>query len=154
MRRWTIFGLFGLLFGFVLSRSGATSYDRITGMFLLSDLHIMGVIGVAVATAGIGLAWQRHRRGGVALIQPKPKRPGSGYGAAIFGAGWALTGTCPGTGFAQIGEGKLLALFTVGGMLLGAALYQRARWSSQTPQPLTTSMVRPSGRSISPVNVP
>ena len=52
-------------------------------------------------------------------------KPGLVLGAAMFGTGWALTGTCPGTGLAQIGEGKVIALFTVCGMLLGTAAYLR-----------------------------
>jgi len=55
------FGGFGLLFGFLLSRVGATRYDNIAGMFLLTDLHLMGVIGTAVVVAGVGLALLRRR---------------------------------------------------------------------------------------------
>ena len=112
---------FGAGFGFLLSRVGATDFDVVAGMFLLTDLHLMGVIGVAVVVAGVGLALLR-RRGDV--LEAKPMKPGLLLGAVVFGAGWALTGTCPGTGLAQIGEGKWLALFTVGGVLMGSALYR------------------------------
>lgn len=120
---------FGLLFGFILSRAGATDYDAIAKMFLLEDLHLMGVIGVAILVAGPSLrlvAWLRQRLGYTALrIQPKAMKPGQVVGGLIFGAGWALTGTCPGTGLAQLGEGKWMALFTVGGIFLGTWLYRR-----------------------------
>jgi uncharacterized membrane protein YedE/YeeE len=122
--------LFGVLFGFVLSRVGATDYDAIAKMFLLEDFHLAGVIGVAVVVAAVGLGVvRRTRSGGLAgwraVIQEKPMKPGLVLGAALFGAGWAITGTCPGTGLAQIGEGKVMALFTVSGMLLGTAAYLR-----------------------------
>lgn len=113
------FLLFGLVFGFLLSRVGATDYDAIAGMFLLTDLHLMGVIGGAVVVAGLGLAWKRGP-----TITPKPFKPGLVVGAVLFGAGWAITGTCPGTGLAQIGEGKGVALFTVAGIFAGSALYR------------------------------
>jgi len=120
----------GLVFGYILQRVGATDYDAIAKMFLLEDLHLAGVIGVAVVVAGIGLGVVRRARSGTlaryaALIKEKPMKPGLVVGAILFGAGWAITGTCPGTGLAQLGEGQLMALFTVTGMFLGTALYLR-----------------------------
>lgn len=118
---------FGLLFGFLLARVGATDYDAIARMFLLDDLHLAGVIGVAVVVAGIGMRLlpRYGRRVGlvVAPVEPKAMKPGVVVGGVLFGAGWAITGTCPGTGLAQLGEGRLTALFTLSGLLLGTALY-------------------------------
>jgi uncharacterized membrane protein YedE/YeeE len=121
---------FGVVFGFVLSRVGATDYDAIARMFLLEDFHLAGVLGVAVVVAAIGLGIVRRARSGplarwAAYVVEKPMKPGLVLGAALFGTGWAITGTCPGTGLAQIGEGKWMGVFTVCGMLLGAAAYLR-----------------------------
>jgi len=44
-------------------------------------------------------------------------------GLSAIGVGWALTGTCPGTAFTQLGEGKLTALFTLVGILSGTILH-------------------------------
>lgn len=117
--------LFGLLFGFVLSRVGATDYDAIAGMFRLTDLHLMGVIGGAVALSAFGF-WLIRRRAlrsldgaPIELVQ-KPMTRWLPLGALMFGVGWALTGTCPGTALAQLGEGRLAALATIAGILLGA----------------------------------
>jgi hypothetical protein len=131
--------LFGVAFGFVLSRVGATDYDAIAKMFLLEDFHLAGVMGVAVVVAAIGLGIVRRARSGIlatwaGLVQEKPMKPGLVLGAAMFGVGWAITGTCPGTGLAQIGEGKVIALFTVCGMLLGTAAY--LRWGARIEQAL------------------
>ncbi len=121
--------LFGALFGFILSRVGATDYDAIAQMFLLTDLHLAGVIGIAILVAAPALALLRRR--GIAgpnapiTIRPKPRKPGNAIGGVLFGAGWALTGTCPGTALAQLGEGQLMAVFTLIGILAGAALYRR-----------------------------
>jgi uncharacterized membrane protein YedE/YeeE len=144
------FLLFGLLFGFLLVRVGATDFDAIAQMFLLSDLHLAGVIGVAVAVAA-PLLWLLRRRGiagpeGPIVIAPKPRKPGLVVGGLLFGAGWALTGTCPGTVLAQLGEGQLVALFTVAGIFAGTALHRRTgarveRWLAR-PRPGARPPVR------------
>ena len=40
--------LFGIAFGFVLSRSGAADYDYVQGMFLFERWQLYGIIGTAV----------------------------------------------------------------------------------------------------------
>ena len=117
---------FGIAFGFVLSRAGATEYDAIHGMFLLTDLHLVGVIGTAIALSALGFAairrWSLLSRSGEPItFVKKPMTPTLLAGAALFGVGWALSGTCPGTALAQIGEGKLAALATFAGILIGMA---------------------------------
>jgi hypothetical protein len=124
-----ILGL-GLVFGFALSRGRASDYDAILDMFLLRDLHILFLMAAAIAVAAAG-SYLLRRTGARAItgepiaIQPKPLHRGVWVGGLIFGAGWGLTGTCPGTGIAQLGEGKLVALFTIAGMLAGTWLYGR-----------------------------
>ncbi|HXK17854.1 MAG TPA: hypothetical protein VNG33_08630, partial [Polyangiaceae bacterium] len=51
---------FGVAFGFVLSRVGATSYDSIRNMFALTDLRLAGVICVAIAVSAAGFAIARR----------------------------------------------------------------------------------------------
>lgn len=120
--------LFGLMFGFVLARAGATSYDAIVGMFRLTDLHLFGVIGAAVAVSAVGFQlfrrgiWRTRTAQPPALV-PKPMTPGVIWGGLLFGVGWAIAGTCPGTALAQLGEGHLVALFTFAGILLGSYLH-------------------------------
>ena len=88
---------FGMLFGFVLSRVDATSYDAIHGMFRLSDLHLVGVIGVAIAIAAAGFAlFKRAHIPEAKVIKPKPMKKGLVIGGLLFGAGWGLGGICPG----------------------------------------------------------
>ena len=116
----------GTAFGYVLYRCGATDYDTVQRMFLLQDFQLWGVIGTAVAITAPGL-WllRRHGRtaGGAALkVTPKPRNPGNWVGGAIFGAGWSITGMCPGPIFVNLGAGKLHALAALAGALAGAAL--------------------------------
>jgi uncharacterized membrane protein YedE/YeeE len=122
--------LVGLVFGFALSRGRATDYDAIVDMFLLRDLHLALLMASAIAVAALGSFLIRRTRarafdGAAIQLEPKPLHRGVWVGGLLFGFGWGLTGTCPGTGIAQIGEGKLIALFTVAGMLVGTWLYGR-----------------------------
>ena len=51
--------------------------------------------------------------------KPKPYHKGVIFGGFLFGAGWAITGACPGPIYAQIGGGEWLALVTLVGAILG-----------------------------------
>jgi hypothetical protein len=130
---------FGCLFGFILSRVGATNYDAIFGMFSLSDLHLVGVIGLAIAVNALGFFVVRRFRlrasSGEPIVLPKKTMSASVVvGGLLFGVGWALAGTCPGTALAQIGEGRLMGLLTFAGIVAGAYLAQR---QSQRAEPRT-----------------
>jgi hypothetical protein len=132
--------LFGAGFGFVLSRARATDYDAITGMFRLRDFYLMGVMGVAIAVAALGLAVLKRRRqsallGGPIEVQPKPTQPGLFVAGLVFGTGWAVTGACPGPVMTQLGELKLYALFTAAGIVAGTWVFgaRRARAAARPP---------------------
>jgi uncharacterized protein len=134
--------LFGVLFGFVLSRAGVTDYDTMGAMFRLSEFHLFGVIGGAVVVSALGLralrrAGNRTLFGQPVEIRAKPWHPGALWGGLVLGAGWALSGACPGTSLVQVGEGKLVALFTVAGILAGTYLYGWMR--SRAGAPTTSS---------------
>jgi len=129
MRSPLRFILWGTAFGFMLSRAQATDYDAIAGMFAGTNLHLLLVIGGAIAVGAVSYRvvarWRSRTLRPTDLGTPAPITLRGTVGAAIFGLGWGLAGTCPGTGFAQLGEGKLLAFFTVAGMLLGTLLQAR-----------------------------
>jgi uncharacterized membrane protein YedE/YeeE len=122
-----IYLLFGTVFGLVLSRSGAADYDFIQRMFLFESFQLYGIIGTAVIVTAPGL-WLLKRRGvtlaGAPLrVSPKPRHPGNVWGGILFGAGWSITGMCPGPILVNIGEGKLYALAALAGVLVGATLF-------------------------------
>ena len=120
--------LTGMLFGFVLSRSGASDYYFIHKMFTGENLKLAFLMGTAIVTGAIGmqivrLAGNKDVKGKDIQINRKPLNKYTIIGGALFGIGWAVTGACPGTVLAQIGEGKLLALFTLVGMVFGTFVY-------------------------------
>lgn len=120
--------LLGALFGFLMSRAGATTYDFHAKMFLFQDFQLMEVIGVAVLIGMAGIWWMQSRHmlslsGDPIQFPRKPWNDTLVLGAFLFGIGWAMTASCPGTVPAMLGEGKLPAVFVLLGIVLGTFAY-------------------------------
>lgn len=120
--------LAGIFFGFVLSRSGASEYNFIHQMFTGENLKLALLMGTAIVTGAIGmqilkLTGNKDVKRKEIQINKKPLNKYTVIGGALFGLGWAFTGACPGTVLAQLGEGKLLGLFTALGMVFGTFIY-------------------------------
>ncbi len=115
--------LFGIIFGFLLQKGGATSYDVILGQLLLEDFTVLKIMLSAVLTGMIGL-YALKGFGLVSLI-PKPGSFGmSVVGGLIFGVGFAVLGYCPGTIAGAVGDGHLdAAIGGVAGILIGSGLF-------------------------------
>ncbi len=123
--------LFGILFGFALSRVGASDYNLIYSMFTGENFKLALVIVTAIVTAAIGmrilvLKGNRGFKGQKITVSKKPFNKYNAFGGIIFGIGWAISGACPGTVLAQVGEGKILGIFTMAGMILGTYIYALA----------------------------
>ena len=114
----------GGAFGFVLDRIGATSPNIITGMLSLKNLSLMKTIVLAIGVGSI-LMFGGQILGlvDVAHMSVKTAYIGVVIGGLLLGAGWAISGFCPGTGLAAAGAGRRDALFFILGGLLGAAAY-------------------------------
>lgn len=114
---------FGIAFGFLLQKGGATKYDVIIGQLLLTDFTVLKIMLSAVLTGMIGIFVMKS----LGWVQLNPKSGSAGMniiGGLIFGVGFAVLGYCPGTIAGAIGNGYLDA--TVGGLvgiLLGAGLF-------------------------------
>ena len=120
--------LFGIFFGFVLSRVGASDFNLIYSMFTGQDLKLAWVMITAILVGAMGMQAlkknkQVMRNGDKLKISHKKLGPYSLVGAAIFGLGWGISGACPGTVLAQIGEGKVFGFFTFLGMIAGTYIY-------------------------------
>lgn len=125
-----VFILFGFFFGFFLSKARATDYDSIQDMFRFKDFQLYGVIGTAILVVAAGL-FLTHRfkkptlSGKTLDWEPLKFEPARLIGALLFGAGWALAGSCPGTVLTQLGEGKIFAVFTIAGIAVGVWAFQK-----------------------------
>ncbi len=119
-------GCLGLMMGFALSRIGFSEFGEVHRMFTFQDWRL--TLSFAAGVAGIGIAFRFIPSAG--QHAPRKVHAGTIPGGLLFGAGWALSGACPSIAWVQIGEGRLLALITVVGLLLGTAVYPRVhrRW--------------------------
>ncbi|MFO7942784.1 MAG: YeeE/YedE thiosulfate transporter family protein [Anaerolineales bacterium] len=120
---------FGIAFGFLLQKGGATKYDVIIGQLLLTDFTVLKIMLSAVLIGMIGV----HAMKTLGWVELYPKSGSAGMniiGGLIFGVGFAVLGYCPGTIAGAIGNGALDALVGgLAGILIGsgffAALYPR-----------------------------
>ena len=113
--------IMGLLMGLTLSYIGFTNFAEVHKMFLFADLRLLFTFAGAVVFA---LVFFRYFVEG---MPPKGKRmhPGIIPGGLLFGAGWAVTGSCPSIALVQLGEGQLAAVFTLFGIVFGVWSYRR-----------------------------
>jgi hypothetical protein len=123
-KRPLFFGLsFGILFGFLLHKGGATKYDVIIGQLLLTDFTVLKIMLSAVATGMIGIYFMKSL-GWIKLSLKSGSVGMNVIGALIFGVGFAVLGYCPGTIAGAIGNGYMDAI-TGGlvGILLGTWIF-------------------------------
>ena len=124
-----IFILFGTVFGFLLSRAGATTYDFYAQLFLFQDLQLLWVIAAAALVGMVGMTLLKRYRshswmGALPLFfKGKPYKSDLFPGSLVMGVGWGLAGACPGTALAMLGEGKMGALVTILGIVAGTYFY-------------------------------
>ncbi len=121
----------GTVFGTILTKAEVISWFRIQEMFRFQSFHLYGILGSAVLVAGTGVALIRRfqvrtLRGEPIVIPPKTlSRWGTRYwaGGVLFGAGWALTGACPGPLFALVGGGATIMAAAVAAAIAGTWVY-------------------------------
>ncbi|PIE10896.1 MAG: hypothetical protein CSA70_11470 [Rhodobacterales bacterium] len=114
----------GAAFGAVLDRIGATNPNWIGKMLTLTNLHLMKTILLAIGTGSVLMfAGQMAGLVDVGHMSVKTAYVGVFIGGLLLGAGWAMSGYCPGTGVCAAASGRKDALFFIAGGLLGAAAY-------------------------------
>jgi hypothetical protein len=123
--------LFGVVFGFLLQKGGATKYDVIAAQLLLSDFTVLKIMLSAVVTGMIGI-YAMKTMGWIELSIKSGSLGKNIIGGLIFGVGFAVLGYCPGTIAGAVGNGYLDAI--VGGLVgivvgsgLFAALYPKIK---------------------------
>lgn len=112
----------GIVFGFLLQKGRVLRFEKQIGAMLLKDMTIVKFMLSAILVGMLGITLLTET--GLATVSHKPMNLGAVLlGGVLFGAGWAVMGYCPGTSIGALGEGRWHAVFAVGGMLVGAALY-------------------------------
>ena len=119
----------GLILGFSLGHIGFGDFAEVHRMFTLADLRLVltFVGGVTLTALGVTLYQRRWP------LPPRSLHRGTLVGSALFGAGWALSGACPGIVLVQVGEGRLYGLLTLGGILCGAWVGGRVQARAKLP---------------------
>lgn len=123
----------GFGFGFVLERAGFGRAQKLVGQFYGYDMSVFKVMFTAVVTAmlvvvaasAVGLTDFKliadHATSETLLVP-------FAIGGMLVGAGFVMSGYCPGTSWVAMASGKVDGLFTVIGTVLGAVLWSEVEW--------------------------
>ena len=124
--------LAGALFGAGLAVSGMADPANVLGFLVISpdwNPALLGVMGGAVITAGLGYALVLRMERPIAA--PEFQVPTATVidaklvgGAALFGIGWGLAGYCPGPGVVGVAMLDARAVVFLVTFLAGMAIYE------------------------------
>ena len=146
MELLVIFAAFGLAYGVVLQQSGFCFARAGFELFLLRSRDAFsGVMaGLVVATLGFSAVTAVRAARGLepaAHLLILPVGLGTLLGGMLFGLGMTLAGMCAAGTLQRLGEGYLIAWFTLAGAIAGAALdpfraFLPPAWTMQLPRGL------------------
>ncbi len=115
----------GVGFGFFLERGGFGNANKLAMQFYFRDLTVFKVMFTAIITAMVGLIMCEN----MGIVEPTQVWINPTYlwpgvvGGLIMGVGFILGGYCPGTSLVGGITGRTDALFYLGGILLGMAVF-------------------------------
>lgn len=119
-------GIAGGLFGLGLIVSGMTNTQKVQGWLDLFgdwDPTLAFVMGGAIIPMAIAWRLVEGRKPVLGGTFPAPPEPKLGHnlvvGSVMFGAGWGLTGLCPGPAVASLTFGGWGGLLFLAAMLIG-----------------------------------
>lgn len=124
--------LLGVFFGMILTNGEVISWFRIQEMFHFDSFHMYGVIGSAIAVGALSMLIlrklnARSLNGDPIVVEQKQMGKGTILGGLLFGAGWAMTGACPGPLYALVGNGYGAFLLALLSAIAGALVYGLVR---------------------------
>ncbi len=118
----------GFAFGWFLERGGLGNARKLAGQFYLTDLTVFKVMFSALLTAMLGAYWLDQF--GLLDLQlvylPETFVAPQALGGVLFGAGFLVSGLCPGTSCVAAASGRLDGLAVIGGMLAGVLAFNLA----------------------------
>ena len=119
--------LMGAAFGFLVAAARLSDYQVIHDMLSLREPDVFLLMGSAIAVAAPILVVLERRRiqtmfGGELNVLRQPITRRTVLGAAVFGSGWAVAGTCPVPVLAMSVSGSGLGLVVAAGLFGGIAL--------------------------------
>jgi uncharacterized protein len=118
--------MIGIAFGFVLERAGFGRAQKLVGQFYGTEMTVLKVMFTAIATAMLGLVVLSGAGaldlGAVQAFYPTYLWPMI-VGGLGLGAGFVLSGYCPGTCIVASASGKLDGVGTILGVVAGSLLY-------------------------------
>ena len=145
MGRFLSIAIVGLLFGAGLTVSGMVNPMKVLNFLDLAGLWdptlitVMGG-GLAVTFAGYRIVFARQRP----LFAESFRLPETRLidakllgGAVLFGAGWGLTGFCPGPAIASLVFGNSQSFIFIAAMAAGALLMRLAQHHAPTRKELS-----------------
>jgi uncharacterized protein len=111
----------GIAFGWTLERAGLGSAPKLAAQFSLKDLTVFKVMFSAVVTAALGAFWlARLEFLDLSRVHvPETYLVPQLVGGLIFGAGFALSGLCPGTSCVAAATGRADGAMVMAGMFAG-----------------------------------
>ena len=124
----------GLIFGFGLGFSHMARPEVVLNFLQFDDLGLLFVMGGAAAVTAVAFAVLPRLRDRAPLTGDVYRRRLKTFdrnvltGGVVFGAGWGLSGICPGAAYASLGVGNWPILWAIAGMFLGA--YAQGYWQS------------------------
>jgi uncharacterized membrane protein YedE/YeeE len=124
----------GLVFGFGLGFSHMARPEVVLDFLQFEDLGLLFVMGGAAVLTGVTFLVVPRLRDRAPLTSDVYERRLKRFdrnvlvGGVVFGAGWGLSGICPGAAYASLGVGNWPILWAIAGMFLGA--YAQGYWRS------------------------
>ena len=124
----------GLVFGFGLGFSHMARPEVVLDFLQFEDLGLLFVMGGAAVLTGVTFLVVPRLRDRAPLTGDVYERRLKRFdrnvlvGGVVFGAGWGLSGICPGAAYASLGVGNWPILWAIAGMFLGA--YAQGYWRS------------------------
>jgi uncharacterized membrane protein YedE/YeeE len=123
----------GFGFGFVLERAGFGRAQKLVGQFYGYDLSVFKVMFTAVVTAMVALVVASAL--GLTEFKLIADHAASetflvpfAIGGFLVGAGFVMSGYCPGTSWVAMASGKIDGLFTVLGSVIGGLIWAELEW--------------------------